>query len=148
MERSHSRMIRRLAISAGFAIVFIYVLHFLSSSASKASDTGYFTTDDGATFFKAAFASPPYWKDGKLATRVMVFTSDGGKTDFVGFLIRPLPSSSRTPLSEVRRAGPNQSWVPQPPPRTPPNDPRSIAYFAVTTVHAIGGKGFAVIINP
>jgi hypothetical protein len=47
----------------------------------------YYTIDDGKTYFvDASNKIPPFTKDGKQAVRAHVFTCDGGKTKFVGYL--------------------------------------------------------------
>ena len=47
----------------------------------------FFSIDDGKTFFTDDAAKiPPFKKDGKDAVRAHVFTCDGGKTKFVGYL--------------------------------------------------------------
>src|ERR1700733_13119455 len=49
----------------------------------------FFTTDDGKTWFPDDNTNiPPYTKDGKPAYQVMLFSCDGGKTSFVGYLQR------------------------------------------------------------
>lgn len=126
----------------------LLAFHFVDPTIPKASDIGYFTTDEGATYFKASFGSPPYMKDGKPATRVMLFTGDGGNTCFVGYLIRTLPSSDRVPVAEVCRPGPGQPWVLQPPPGTPPNDPKMTAYHAITAIRVPGTNRLAARIEP
>jgi hypothetical protein len=62
------------------------------SSSSGASGTAgklYFTTDDGATTFTApANRLPPFDHNGKPAVRAVMYSSDGGKTKFIGYLER------------------------------------------------------------
>lgn len=49
----------------------------------------FYTTDDGVTFFADnAERITPFDKDGKQAVKAYVFTSDKGKTRFVGYLER------------------------------------------------------------
>ena len=143
---------RVLGIAAVVVVVSaaVFAVRLASRPAAVATDVGYFTTDDGATYYKAAFPAPPYVKDGRPATRVMVFTGDGGRTCFVGYLIRPIAGTdnSRVPLSEVRRPGPGQTWVAQPLPRTPPGDPRAVAYSAITAVRTADGRRVAARIDP
>src|SRR6187549_127395 len=60
-----------------------------SSGASGMAGQLYYTTDDGATTFTApANLTPPFDHDGKQAVRAIMFSSDGGKTRFVGYLER------------------------------------------------------------
>jgi hypothetical protein len=55
----------------------------------------YFTSDDGATWFADdASKLPPFDKDGKQAVRSYVFTCDGGRTKFVGYLERYSPAAA------------------------------------------------------
>jgi hypothetical protein len=69
----------------------------------------YFTTDEGKTLvaLDAATKSPTV-HDGKPAYRAHVFTCDGGKTQFVGYLSKSTPVST-DPL--VRKPG-NVQWAP------------------------------------
>lgn len=49
----------------------------------------WYTVDDGKSYFADDVAKvPPFAKDGKTAYGCEVFTCDGGKTAFVGFLFR------------------------------------------------------------
>ncbi len=50
---------------------------------------GFFTTDDGKTFFEdSADKIPPFDHDGQTACGCYVFTDDNGKTKYVGWLFR------------------------------------------------------------
>jgi len=55
----------------------------------------YFSSDDGATFFldKATNIPPFQASDGKPAYRAHVYSCDGGKTKFVGYLERLSPAA-------------------------------------------------------
>lgn len=54
----------------------------------------YYTTDDGATWFEdKADKHAPFDKDGKQAVRVYLFSCDGKKTKFVGYLERLTPDA-------------------------------------------------------
>jgi len=75
------------------------------------------------------------------ATRVIVFTSNGGKSGYVGYLIRPLPLAGRFSLSEVCRPRTNQPWIPEPALGTPLNDRRAIIYRLVRSVRPPNGQG-------
>lgn len=49
----------------------------------------FYTSDDGVTWFKDSAARvPPYQHEGKTANQAVLFTADGGKTQFVGYLQR------------------------------------------------------------
>lgn len=56
------------------------------------SASAFYTIDDGKSFFKAdATNIPPFDHQGSQAVQAMVYTSDGGKTQFVGYLMRFKP---------------------------------------------------------
>ena len=60
-----------------------------SSGASGTPGQLYYTTDDGATTFTApANLVPPFDHNGKQAVRAVMFSHDGGKTKFIGYLER------------------------------------------------------------
>jgi hypothetical protein len=100
----------------------------LLCSCSRPSQTRleYFSEDDGATFYTAPLTQPPYVApDGKPAVLAAVFSCDGGRTKFVGYLMRsaaaPVEAASQTKMSplgfgpiEVKKPGPNQPWVASP----------------------------------
>lgn len=49
----------------------------------------FYTIDDGKSVFVADSANiPPFSHDGKTAVQAMMFTADGGKTRFVGYLMQ------------------------------------------------------------
>jgi hypothetical protein len=69
----------------------------------------YFTVDDGKTFFELEASNrAPFVHEEKPAFRAHVFSCDGGKTAFVGYLSKFSPISDE-PL--VRKPGMNQ-WSP------------------------------------
>jgi hypothetical protein len=69
----------------------------------------YFTTDEGKTLIALdAATKSPTVHDGKPAYRAHVFTCDGGKTQFVGYLSKSTPIS---PDPLVRKPG-NVQWAP------------------------------------
>lgn len=83
-------------VTAAFLALSILTLALwlLVDRRSLAAGTGraFFSVDDGKTFFKAdAFNIPPFELDGKTAVQALVFTADGGKTRFVGYLMRYTP---------------------------------------------------------
>src|SRR4051812_15627729 len=70
------------------------VLYFsMRSPAVKAGgNQAYFSDDDGKTYFAdAASRIPPAERGGKEVVRAHVFSCDGGKTLFVGYLHRFTP---------------------------------------------------------
>jgi hypothetical protein len=123
-----------LSTGVGAAIVvgmIVYTIHSLMPSDvySKA----YFTIDDGQTLFTASINQrAPFDHHGQPAYRAWVFSCDGGKTTFVGFLERctpqaitrldalqpdydagkthipPTPTAAET---EVKKPGPGNPWV-------------------------------------
>jgi hypothetical protein len=62
----------------------------------------WYTVDDGATWFADdAERIPPFEHDGKQAVRLHLFTCDGGKTAFVGYL-QKIPEET---FAQLRRRG-------------------------------------------
>jgi hypothetical protein len=58
------------------------------------SGTAFYTVDDGATLFiDDAERLPPFTHDGKPAVRAIVYSCDGGRTQFVGW-IQKLPEEA------------------------------------------------------
>jgi hypothetical protein len=54
------------------------------------------TVDDGQTVFETDMSNlPPFQQDGKTAYRVALFTADGGKTRFPGYLERYTPEAKK-----------------------------------------------------
>jgi hypothetical protein len=69
----------------------------------------YFTTDEGKTLFiEQASTRTPFQHDGKLACRAHVFSCDGGKTNFVGYLSK---NSAIAGEDLIRRPG-EERWFP------------------------------------
>lgn len=103
------------------------------NGSSPPTSKAYYTTDDGATQFVAPIALvPPFDHYGKPAYRVWMFTTDGGKTMFAGYLERYTPEGKalleagirdfkagkirvmprgRPEDSEVKKPGPGNPWV-------------------------------------
>lgn len=55
----------------------------------RPTNEAFYTSDDGKTWFEDSRDKVlPFQKDGKPAVRARVFSCDGGKTRFVGFLER------------------------------------------------------------
>ena len=64
------------------------------SAEVSSSSRAFFTVDDGKTFFAdSSKRVPPFEYKGAIAVRAHVFTSDGGKTSFVGYLERFTPDA-------------------------------------------------------
>jgi len=69
----------------------------------------FITLDDGKTFTSSdRDESPPFTVDGKTAYRAYVYTCDGGKTKFVGYLERYTPKGKQMvkQIQEQQRAHP------------------------------------------
>lgn len=65
----------------------------------------YFTDDDGASWFVDELSKvPPFQRNGKTAVGVQMFTCDGGKTLFVGWLKRFTPEGKRKREEMLARA--------------------------------------------
>jgi len=64
------------------------------SSGGGDFSRAYFTTDDGATYFEDDVNKlPPFDKDGKPAVRAHVFTCNGGRDKFIGYIERLQPEA-------------------------------------------------------
>ena len=76
------------AITSGLiALAFILIIWQACSGGGGGVGQSYYTIDDGATYFvEASNKIPPFKHQGKDAVRAHVFTCDGGKTQFVGYL--------------------------------------------------------------
>ena len=76
------------------ALGFIIWSNFSDSEGGSAPSKLYYTDDDGATFFPDDIRKfPPFDHGGKPAVRARVFSCDGGKTKFVGYLERYTPDA-------------------------------------------------------
>jgi hypothetical protein len=59
----------------------------MRSATLAAQNNAFYTTDDGKTWFVAdASHIPPFDHDGKVAVEAKIFTCDGGKTLFCGYM--------------------------------------------------------------
>jgi len=85
------------------AVVVVIVLGALALAFSNnplgpqtSSTKAYFTSDDGQSIFVADMSQmPPFEHKGKTAYRVWMFTCDGGKTKFPGYLERLTPAAKQ-----------------------------------------------------
>lgn len=80
-----------VALMALSSVAFII---YYQAGANSSLDEGpaFYSVDDGKSFFKADSANiPPFTHDGKEAVQAIVYTVDGGKTRFVGYLMRFTP---------------------------------------------------------
>jgi hypothetical protein len=106
------------------------------AAGSAAAVQAFYSADDGNSFFAApADLIPPFEWEGKTACRAAVFTCDGGKTKFVGYLERYPPGAKKqldaaqqalkagakgagpSPMAassvEVKKPGAPNKWVPR-----------------------------------
>jgi hypothetical protein len=129
---------KRPALSTAVALIFLigalfYVVRSTLHSPSPSAMGAYFTTDEGQTVFTDTVDHfPPFDHGGQLASEVWMFSCDGGKTKFPGFLERYTPQAKarlETALadfksgkshippapgpadSEVKKPGPGNPWV-------------------------------------
>ncbi len=75
----------------------------------------WYSDDEGQTWFSQDFrmTRPPFNHDGKTAYRAYVFTTDGGKTCFVGYLRRYTPHALQMLLwaQQMAASGPPPAGV-------------------------------------
>ena len=88
------------AVTGGIILLaMVFILWNTCSSGGGGADAvgkTFFSIDDGKTFYPDdANKIPPYTKDGKQAVRAHVFTCDGGKTKFVGYLEMYTPEEKK-----------------------------------------------------
>jgi hypothetical protein len=79
--------------SAAIAMVLIAVVYWRWSTrpndVTRALTLAWYTTDDGKTWYSDEKSlAPPFDRDGKTSVRAFVFTCDGDKHEFVGYLER------------------------------------------------------------
>ncbi len=66
----------------------------------------FYSDDDGKTYFEDDREKiPPFDRNGKPAYRARVFTCDGGKTNFVGWLERYTPQAKKMLEDQAKNAG-------------------------------------------
>jgi hypothetical protein len=155
--RKHSTAtIVTMAVVVAAALFFTLRNASSSTSMTEITNKVYCTTDDGQTTFVAPMSQvPPFDRDGKAAVRAYMYSCDGGKTRFVGYLERFTPEAKKRIESakagpggggsvgpgdtEVKKPGAGNSWV-------------SRANFAeaakVMQVTCPGGKGDAEMVMP
>lgn len=95
--------IRETLNTQGKPVTTVVVLALLASAATiiyyqsgsgdpQGSGPAFYSVDDGKSFFEADSANiPPFTHEGKEAIQALVYTDDGGKTRFVGYLMRFTP---------------------------------------------------------
>jgi hypothetical protein len=129
---------KKPSLSIVIAILLVLIAgYFLFRSGGQSQAipvSSYFTIDDGqTTFLESAERAAPFDHDGKPAYRVWMFSCDGGRTKFPGYLERYTPEAKqrfdwifekekalqthitpppRSPADiEVKKPGPGNSWV-------------------------------------
>jgi hypothetical protein len=89
------------AVSVAFAvcavgIAFIFIGRGAVSGPQRTSSNVFYTTDEGQTVFVDDMTRvPPFDYNGKTAYRVWMYTADGGKTKFPGYLERYTPEAKK-----------------------------------------------------
>jgi hypothetical protein len=121
-----------------------FVFYNDSSDAESPLTRSFYTIDEGKTWFvDTAERIPPFDHEGQTAYRVRLFTTDGGRTQFAGYVERFTPEARRRieaaqrggegepkgrPIlsiidellisgTEVKKPGPNHPWVRRDDPR-------------------------------
>lgn len=95
--------------TAGTALIILAALVFVGISFMRGGGAGgapsnqtWFSDDDGKTWFADDRTKiAPFDHNGKQAVRAYVYTCDGGKTKFVGWLERYTPAAKKQ-LEDVR----------------------------------------------
>jgi len=88
-------------ITGGLIILAIVIVVWMNSGETGPQD--YFSVDDGANFVPdSAMNVPPFSIGGKTANKAYVYTCDGGKTKFVGYLERFTPDA-KAKIEAVRK---------------------------------------------
>jgi hypothetical protein len=84
-----------LVVIAG-AGAMIYMKAFGDGAALASGARSFFSDDEGKHWFvDSADKTPPFDHNGKTAYRARVFSADGGKSQFVGYLERYTPEAIR-----------------------------------------------------
>jgi hypothetical protein len=90
-------------VTAGFALaVPVLILCVIWRSAAKNNaatrsvSQAWYTDDDGKTWYADdKTLSPPFDHKGKTSVRAFIYSCDGGKTEFVGYLQRYTPEAKQ-----------------------------------------------------
>jgi hypothetical protein len=99
----HSRpVLACVALAAIASGAFFFVFHQPDGLGPLDAGSAFYSVDDGKTYFRAdATNIPPFMHDGKEAVQALVYTVDGGKTRYVGYLMRFTPFGIQR-LKDVR----------------------------------------------
>ncbi len=93
--RQHSMLTVAVVAVVGLAAV-AYSVRSTVGGPPTAETGAFYTIDDGQTWFEGNMSQlPPFQHEGKTAYRVWLYTSDGGKTKFVGYLERYTPEARK-----------------------------------------------------
>lgn len=146
--------LKKIAAGVGVLVVAFAALWLGSSTSgggpSNGGDKLFYSVDDGATWFEdSADLVPPFDHNGKPACQVFVYSVDGGKSQFAGYLQRfnaaakkQLNQNANTPRSiggmEVKKPGPKESWVAR----------NTKAGVDVVNVKGPGGQGEIELVTP
>jgi hypothetical protein len=103
------------AVAAGVVVVALVVIVYQSMGGGVSSSgptidpsQSYYSDDDGASFFADdKTKAPPFDHNGKPAVRAHLYSCDGGKTKFVGFLERVNPDV----LQRLRQSGTLEAFM-------------------------------------
>jgi hypothetical protein len=103
-ERRGATVIVAAALVVGAVAIIVWQLVGAGGDFDTHGTGGFFTDDDGKTWFEAgADKLPPWDHNGKPAVRCYVFTCDGGRTKFAGYLERYTAETKR--MLEAPRGG-------------------------------------------
>ena len=93
------------AVTAGIIVLaLVFILWQACGGGGGGPGKSYYSVDDGKTWFEETSDKiPPFKHEGKDAVRAHVFTCDGGKTKFVGYLEMYTPQDKK--LMEDAMAG-------------------------------------------
>jgi len=91
-----------------FTVVLAAAVYLISSNTPNSAagpKKAFFSVNDGKTWFIDDINKyPPFEHEGKTAVRARLFSTDGGKTIFCGYLERYTPEAKST-LEESERIG-------------------------------------------
>jgi hypothetical protein len=103
----------RLAVGVLIVGAVIYLAQAAMSGSSMPTAKAYYTTDDGATQFVDSMDHlAPFDHHGKPAYRVWMFSTDGGKTRFPGYLERYTSQAKARVESEMQDFKSGKSHMP------------------------------------
>ena len=154
--RSHSVIAGAMAVIVVLAALG-YTLRSAAQGPPTASTKAFYTTDEGTTVFVADMSLvPPFDHNGKPAYRVWMYSCNGGKTRFPGYLERYTAQAKKriesarasgggggAPLApgeiELKKPGAGNPWVSR-------ADTSEAA--KITNVTAPGGAGEPEIVLP